>query len=179
MSETEITLFDTKVYKGSRFDKKSVVDVQTHYKPTKTFQCTIFYFCHPPGVKNGFMKGELLRLLKTKSSQMTFESNIKNFKNHLLERGYPAPIVREYLSEVKFANRKTVLQRRNKSARKQLLSFFTHYHLAFPSLERILMGKWHLIKNKQRLKKIFKEPPFISYCKRKSLKDLLFSAGDV
>ena len=30
MSETEIKLFATKVYKGSRFDKKSVADVETH-----------------------------------------------------------------------------------------------------------------------------------------------------
>ena len=37
MSETEITFLDTKVYKGVRFNKKSILDVQTHYKPTETF----------------------------------------------------------------------------------------------------------------------------------------------
>ena len=31
----------------------------------------------------------------------------KNFENRLIERGYPAAIVRKYLSEVKFADRKT------------------------------------------------------------------------
>ena len=51
MSETEITFLDTKVYKGVRFNKKSIVEEQTHYKPTVTFQCTNFYSCHPPGVK--------------------------------------------------------------------------------------------------------------------------------
>ena len=38
------------------------------------------------------------------------------------------------------------------------------------------MGKWHLIQNQQRLREIFKEPPFISYRKGKSLKDLLVRA---
>ena len=101
MSETEITFLDTKVYKGVRFDKESILDVQTHYKPTETFQYTNFYSCHPPGVKKGFIKGEALRLLRTNSSQITFERNIRNFHNRLLERGYPAAILRKYLPEVK------------------------------------------------------------------------------
>ena len=176
MPETEITFLGTKVYKGVRFDKESILDVQTHYKPTETFQYTNFYSCHPPGVKKGFIKGEALRLLRTNSSQITFERNIRNFHNRLLERGYPAAILRKYLSEVKFADRKTALQQRNKSARKKLLPFVTQYHPALPSLKRILMRKWHLIQNQQRLREIFKEPPLISYSKGKSLRDLLVRA---
>ena len=127
-------------------------------------------------MKKGFIKGEALRLLRTNSSQITFERNIRNFHNRLLERGYPAAILRKYLSEVKFADRKTALQQRNKSARKKLLPFVTQYHPALPSLKKILMGKWHLIQNQQRLREIFKEPPLISYRKGKSLKDLLVRA---
>ena len=108
---------------------------------------------------------------------LTFERNIRNFHNCLLERGYPAAILRKYLSEVKFADRKTALQQRNKSARKKLLPFVTQYHPALPSLKKILMGKWHLIQNQQQLREIFKEPPLIS-CDRKGkfLKDLLVRA---
>ena len=47
MSETEVTFLDTEVYKRGRFDKESILDVQTNYKPTETFQCTNFYSCHP------------------------------------------------------------------------------------------------------------------------------------
>ena len=94
MSETEITFLDTQVYKGVRFDKESILDVQTHYKPTETFQYTNFYSCHPPGVKKGFIKGGL-RPLRTNSSQISFERNIRNFQNRLLERGYPAAILRK------------------------------------------------------------------------------------
>ena len=176
MSETEITFLDTKVYEGVRFDKEAILDVQTHFKPTATFQYTNFYSCRPPGMKKGFIKGEVLRLLRTNSSQITFERNIRNFHNCLLERGYPAAILRKYLSEVKFADRKTALQQRNKSARKKLLPFVTQYHPALPSLKKILMGKWQLKQNQQRLREIFKEPPLISYRKGKSLKDLLVRA---
>ena len=75
MSETDITFLDTTVYKGVRFHKESILDVQTHYKPTETFQYTNLYSCHPPGVKKGFSKGEALRFLRTNSSQITFERN--------------------------------------------------------------------------------------------------------
>ena len=36
MSETEITFLDTKVYKGVRFNREPILDVQTHYKPTRS-----------------------------------------------------------------------------------------------------------------------------------------------
>ena len=77
MSEAEISFLDTKVYKRVRFNKESILDVQTHYKPTETFQYTNFYSCHPPDVKKGFINGEALRLPRTNSSQITFERNYK------------------------------------------------------------------------------------------------------
>ena len=36
MSETEITFLDTKVYKGIRFNKEPILDMHTHYKPTRS-----------------------------------------------------------------------------------------------------------------------------------------------
>ena len=36
MSETEISFLDTKVYKGVRFNKEPILDVQTYYKPTSS-----------------------------------------------------------------------------------------------------------------------------------------------
>ena len=89
MSETEIMFLDTKVCKGVRFDEESILDVQTHFylQLTETFQYTDFYSCNPPGVKKGFIKGEVLRLLRTNSSQITSERSIINFQNRLLERG--------------------------------------------------------------------------------------------
>ena len=146
MSETEITFLDTKVYKGVRFAKESILDVQTHYKQTETFQYTNFYSCHPPGMKKGFIKVEALRLQRTNSSQITFEKNIRNFHNRQLERGYPAAILRKYIPEMKFSDRKTALQQRNKSTRKKLLPFVTQYHPALPSLKKILWGNCTLYK---------------------------------
>ena len=102
ISETETTFLDTKVYKGVRFDKDSILDVRTHFKPTETLQYTNFYSCHPPGVTKGFIKGEALRLLRTNSSEITFEENMRNFSTRLKNRDYPATTVEKPLSEVIF-----------------------------------------------------------------------------
>ena len=58
VSQSETTFLDTTVYKGERFEKESILDVRTHYKPTETFQYTNYYSYHPAGVKKGFVKGE-------------------------------------------------------------------------------------------------------------------------
>ena len=52
----------------------------------------------------------------------------------MIERGYPVPILKKYLSELIFADSKTALQQSNKSARKKLQPFVTLYH---PALLRL------------------------------------------
>ena len=47
ISETEITFLDTCIYKGDRFQKESILDVKTHFKPTETFQYTHFFLLPP------------------------------------------------------------------------------------------------------------------------------------
>ena len=61
ISENEITFLDTVVFKGERFIKESILDIKTHYKPTETFQYTLFTLCHPPGVKKRLYKFNLIK----------------------------------------------------------------------------------------------------------------------
>ena len=96
------------MYKGAKFQKECILDVQTYYKATENFQYANFYLCHPPGITKGFIKGEAPRLLRRNSSQLTFEENVKNFEKHLLNKGYPTNVVEKHLSEVKFSDRKSV-----------------------------------------------------------------------
>ena len=159
-------------YKGERFEKESILDVRTHYKPTETFQYTNYNSCHPAGVKKGFVKGEALRFLRTNSSKDMFEKNIKNFRTRLISRGYPNSLVDKILNEVNFADRKNALTQKQK-AQKKILPFVTQFQPSLPCLKNILMDKWHLIQNQPLLREICKEPPLISYRKGKSLKDML------
>ena len=107
ISDTETIFLDTIVYKGTRFEEKSILDVKTHFKKTETFQYTHFTSCHPPSVKKGFVKGEALRILRTNSSKTTFEENISNFKKRLIDRGYPQTLIENLLSDIKFTERES------------------------------------------------------------------------
>ena len=120
-----------------------------------------------------FIKGEAFRLLRTNSSQSTFEENVSNFKTSLQNRDYPARIVEKHLSEIKFSDREMPLAQKNKTAPETILPFTTQYHPALPNLKDTLMVKWHHIENQPQLREIFKEPPIISYRKGKFLKDIL------
>ena len=95
--ENEITFLDI-VVKRERFIKESILDIKTHYKPTETFQYTHCNSCHPPGVKNGFIKGEAIRLLSTNSSKTTFEDSLVKFGQHLRTHGYPKTVIERFFS---------------------------------------------------------------------------------
>ena len=172
ISENEITFLDTVVFKGERFKNESILDIKTHYKPTETFQYTHFNSCHPPGVKNGFIKGEAMRLLRTNSSKPTFEESLVKFKQRMRTRGYPNTVIERSLSEVKFAARPSALTQK-KRANERILPFVTTYHPAVNNLKQTLMEQWSLIQNQPLLKIIYLKPPIISYKRGKSLKDTL------
>ena len=106
-----------------------MLDVCTHFKPTETFQYTHFTSCHAPSVRKGFIKGEALRLLRTNSSEKLYEDNIKKFKTRLCERGYPDNLINNILGEIRFEERKSALQEKQKM-RKDILPFVTQYNPA-------------------------------------------------
>ena len=68
------TFWYTTICTGQRFNKESVLDMRTHFKPTETFQDTLFTTCHPklsdsilfkqnkalPHLKNRSLRGNVL-----------------------------------------------------------------------------------------------------------------------
>ena len=53
-------------------------------------------------LKNGFVKGEALKILRKNSSETTFEENNSNLKNRLMDGGYPQSLIENLLLEIKF-----------------------------------------------------------------------------
>ena len=102
ISEKEITFLDTMALKGERFIEKSILDIKTHYMVTETFQYTHFTWCHPPGVKRDFIKGEAKRLRGKNFSNTTFEECLANFKRRVEAHGYLKKYIERSLSEVTF-----------------------------------------------------------------------------
>ena len=111
-----------------------------------SFQYTLSNSCHPPSVKNGFIKGKVMRLLRTNSSsKTTFEESLEKFKQHLRTRGYPKTVIERSLSGVNFADRPLALTQ--KKAIERILPFVTTYHPAVNNLKQTLMEQWSLTQN--------------------------------
>ena len=128
ISEKEITFLDTVVYKGERFLKEAILNVKTHYKPTKTFQYTRYSSCHPPGIKRGFIKGEAIRPLRNKLLRKNFQEAMCNFKTRLEAHGYPKSLIERTLSEVLFAGRQSALKKQTRQTKGKIMPFVTTYH---------------------------------------------------
>ena len=150
------------VYKGVRFETESILDIKTHYKPTETFQYIHYTSCHPPGVQQGFIKGEAIRLLRTNSSETHFQEAISNFKTRLEARCYPKNLIDGTLSEVNFSGRQSALRKQTKRTHEGIIPFVATYHPAVKNLKQLLMQEWSLIHNQPMLKNICKKPPIIS-----------------
>ena len=176
MSSEKLVFRDTEVFKDPRFITDKILDVQTHFKPTETFQYTHFSSCHPLSVKKGFVKGEALRLLRTNSVKESFEFKKLQFLTRLLERGYPKSFAEDILTEIKFSMRNTALQNKSKTAKKTIRPFITISNPATSNLKKILMKHWHLIAGNHKLARIFQNPPMVAYRKDKSLKNYLVRA---
>ena len=86
---------------------------------------------------------------------------MKNFEKRLLNRGCPTSVVEKHLSEVKFSDRKSSL---NKEFNQRTGMPYNNIALC----NAIPPGLVH-----RQLREIFTEPPLISYRKGKSLKDIL------
>ena len=175
MSSERTVFFDTEVFKGPRLSSLRILDSQTHFKPTETFQYTHFSSFHPFNTKKGFNKGEAIRLLRTKSVKENFCKYKRDFEQRLGNRGYPAALVHKILTEVQFSDRAEALHNKTKKA-KEILPFVNTFNPATPNLKKILMKNWHIIQQQPRLAHIFKQPPIVSYRKEKSLKDFLVRA---
>ena len=175
MSSEHAVFLDTEVFKGPRFASNKILDVQTHFKATETFQYTHFSSCHLLCVKKGFIKGETIRLLRMNSIKEKFESGKRDFKFRLLERGYPQKLVNNIQAEVDFSSRNNALKYKPKTS-KNILPFVTTYNPGVPKLKEILMRNWSLNTNNPNLAQVFPNAPIVAYKKDKSLKDLLVRA---
>ena len=176
ISYTKITFLDTNVFKGERFAAKSILDIETHFKPTETFQYTHFSSCHPLGVKKGFIKGEALRLLRTNSSENEFKSKISHFRASLIERGYPESLIAALHSQISNLRTGNKLSYRNAKNISESYPFVTQCRPTVPNLKQILIQKWHLIQQQPLLSEIFQDPPIVSYKRGRSLRDILVRA---
>ena len=84
-----------------------LIHLETHFKPTNSFQYLHFSSSHPKVAFNG---KEAIGILRSYSSQAKFESTISTFRHHLLRRGYSKSFVDPLLATLPYSLRNQYIQ---------------------------------------------------------------------
>ena len=87
-----------------------------------------------------------------------FKASNSNFKERLIDKGYPQTMIENLLSDIKFIERESALLKHNNKEEKEILPFMTQYQPSVSTLKEVLMKKWNLTQNQPLLRQIFKEP---------------------
>ena len=98
---------------------KYITSITSRLKPS--IKNRHFTPCHPPGVKNGLIKGEVCRLPRTNSSKTTFEEALSRFKALHEQGGYPKHLIERTPSEVNFSAGQLALKQKAKTSDKILV----------------------------------------------------------
>ena len=97
---------DTEVFKGLRLSTLRILDTQTHFKPTKTFQYTQYHPATHSIQKRVFSKeNHYVFNLRTNSVKENFYKYKRDFEQRPCNRGFPTALVRKILTEVQFSER--------------------------------------------------------------------------
>ena len=170
-STDEITFLVLCLYKGERFTKEGILDIRTHIKPTNTQQYVHASSARPPGTGPGIIKGELLRYLRTNSSEATFQMHkIKHIKN-MKKRGYRQETIDR---SIKFSDRHKTLANKPCDSDEHL-TFTTTYtpHLPTYRLRKLLVKHWHLIEKSPLLSRLFPNRPTVAFRTHRSIRKQL------
>lgn len=110
ISQEGATFLDLELSKGERFRRTGMLDVAPHFKPTNAFQYLHYKSAHPRAVHRGIVKGELTRILRACSSEVTFTKCKLKMLEHFRNRGYPRAVTEEIGRTVSFTNRHRLLE---------------------------------------------------------------------
>ena len=113
-SQQEITYLDLEIFKGQRHSETGILDMRTHTKLTDTFQFLHRQSCHPKATFNGFIKGEILRYIRTCNNKEDFTRKVKLFTEKLLARGYTETELSQITTQIQHTNRTSMLAQKKR-----------------------------------------------------------------
>ena len=122
-SERGVFLY-TEVFKRPRLSTLRILDSQTHFKPTETFQYTQYHPAIHSIQKRVFSKeNDYVFNLRTNSVKDNFYKYKRDFEQKLCNRGlcnrgYPPTFVPKFLTEVQFYERTETLRNNTKKEKK-------------------------------------------------------------
>lgn len=145
---------------------------RTYQKPLNKFSYLPHDSTHPDHCKSGFVRGELLRYVRTNTRETDFTTMKHRLYARLLFRGYPRPYLNRIFRTVRHADRPKILMPKEEPVTQQVF-LKVKYH---PLLENLELGKvlrkyWSGLPFKDSFK------PVISFRKQRNVAALLTSSA--
>lgn len=180
----------------SIYSSNNILQFKTFAKRFHKYMYLPYHSNHPRHNKTGFIKGELIRYVRSNSTQLDFNLIAKKFLIRLEHRGYPTPLLNNIFRQIRYSQRHNYLAglpptdmepylalfhmndrlrifpeiQQNEDPPKKPVYFIIHYHDNIKHISNIIRASWHLtgLQDTHR--------PVVSYRANKNLATLLTSS---
>lgn len=170
VSHRSVHFLDTKVIKDTRGN----ISTDVYQKPTDTHPYLHWTSAHPPHLKYSIPYSQALRLRRICSSTETLKQRIAEYSNFFVACGYQKSRVLAEMWKVLSITQEESLRARERGTTNRI-PLVTTYNPHTKFIAEIANRNWHFLQSKERLARIFQEPPLIAYRRPKSLRDILVS----
>ena len=148
--------------------------VKTHFKPTNAFLYLDRKSCHSRHVFAGFIKGEVIRYIRTTNNDVDLQYILLQFRSNLIKRGYKEIEIEKYITEALSCNRSDLIRKKAKQNTKEIpLVLATKFNPCIHKLKQCISKHWDLLKQDAVCNEIFSRKPIVAYKKHKHIADLL------
>ena len=156
-STKEVAYLDTRVYLDG-----GKIETDLYVKPTDTHQYLLPSSCHPRHCKESIPYSQALRLKRICSKDETYQTRMREMKQHFLQRGYNEQILESQFQKVAGLTRDETLHHheREKETRPVLVTTFDPRQ---PPLGQITKKHHHILHLSDKMRKAVPEPPLIAY----------------
>ena len=147
-SSSSVDFLDLTIYKSPLFALTNTLDTKAFQKPHNLYQYLHYTSCHQRAVYKSIISGELIRYVRTNTTEVNYEV-IKNlFKKRLLARGYPTQLVNKISSKISYKRRAQFLT----MSQAPQLTYYPPLHKCLPPpqytlLKSIILENFHLLQN--------------------------------
>ena len=124
---------------------------------------------YPSSVKNEISYGLWVRPKRIRSNENDYQIRRNEIKNHLRKRGYSNDIVENHLYKVDNLERENLLQYNTRKQNNRVPLVIT-YSKALPNIHDILGKNMIILSQSDKMKKVFNQPPIVSFRRDKTLK---------
>ena len=149
------------------------IETDLYTKPTDCHNYLQWSSCHPRSTKKGIPFSQALRLRRICSNEIDFTKRLHMLEGYFRKGGYPLKYIIPPFLEVKSMPRLTTLDYKEHEENSRV-TFPITYHPNLRNLQKTVLEKYNniLLRDPEN-KKIFKDPPMVSYRRCKNLQAYL------